>query len=65
MKSRKEKSKKQKKSAAIVTLHDIANMSDKGRKQIVKWLHQQASYVASKRTAKTFAKRYTARYLYV
>ena len=50
------------KTAAILTIHRAADMTRKGRADIVKWLRRQASLLT--RDADKLATRYTARYLY-
>lgn len=52
------------KSAAILTVYDISNMSPKGRNAIIKWLKQQISNIEKYHKVPGFSKRYTARYLY-
>jgi hypothetical protein len=50
------------KSAAVLTIHRPAEMSARGRTNIVKWLRRQATMLS--RYADKLASRYTARYLY-
>ena len=50
------------KSAAILTIHRPAEMSRRGRTDIVRWLRRQATMLS--RHADKLASRYTARYLY-
>ena len=48
--------------AASVTIHEISNMTDKGRKDICDWLRNLARDV--QREPESFAKTFRARYLY-
>ena len=52
------------KSAAILTVHDISDMTPKGRRSIIKWLRRQADDIEKYHKVPGFSKRYTARYLY-
>lgn len=54
---------KTEKSAAILTIHDAANMSAKGRRDVVAWLKRQAGFLETH--SKQLAKRFTARYIYL
>lgn len=56
------KPKRKSRSAAVLTIHDAANMTIKGRSDIVAWLYRQIYAVEFNH--KKLAKRYTARYLY-
>lgn len=51
-----------KKSAAILTVKDIALMTFQGRKNIVKWLKYQADMIL--KHPSEYSSRFTARYLY-
>lgn len=53
---------KSEKSAAILTIFDVAKMTPAGRKNIAKWLIQQAEFVLM--DGKYFTSRYTGRYIY-
>lgn len=55
-------SKAKTKSAAVLTIFDAPNMSEKGRKDIAAWLRRQAGFLL--KNNKELAKRFTARYLY-
>ena len=55
---------KKEKSAAILTVHGISEMSPKGRKEIIKWLKNQIKNIEKYHKDPGFAKRFTARYLY-
>ena len=50
------------KSAAIVTVFKASDMTPKGRKNVVKWLKQQADFID--KYPKELSPRFTARYLY-
>ena len=55
------------KTAAILTVYDISEMTPTGRKAICDWLRQQIKNINKYHHVngkKGFAKRYTARYLY-
>lgn len=52
------------KSAAILTVYDISDMSPKGRRDIINWLKKQISNIEKHHEKPGFAKRYTARYIY-
>ena len=52
------------KSAAILTVHRISDMTPKGRKDIIKWLESQIDNIKKYHKNPGFASRYTARYLY-
>ena len=55
--------KREVKSAAIVTIQAPGKMSDKGRRDIAKWLRMHANYLL--RHGKEYTKgRFTGRYLY-
>ncbi len=59
---------KKEKSAAILTVYGISDMTSKGRRDVVKWLNNQIKNIQKYhhvKGEKGFAKRYTARYLYV
>jgi hypothetical protein len=49
-------------SAAILTIFDASNMTNKGRRDISTWLKKQAEYLTKE--ADQFSKRYTARFIY-
>lgn len=53
-----------KKSAAILTVFNISKMTVKGRKAVLKWLHNQITDIEKYHAKPGFASRYTARYLY-
>ncbi len=48
--------------AAVITVHDASNMTQKGRHRIAEWMFRQAYFLMYH--SKELAKRYTARYLY-
>lgn len=50
------------KAAAILTIHDAAKMTPKGRAAVVKWITKQA--VLLDQYPDQLSTRYTARYLY-
>jgi hypothetical protein len=50
------------KSAAILTIHNAADMTPKGRKQIIAWLKNQIANVEQYHSQ--MSKRFTARYIY-
>ena len=50
------------KSAAKLTIFYAADMTKKGRRDVVKWLRRQAKFL--EKHNKEFSWRYTARYLY-
>ena len=52
------------KSAAILTVHKISEMTPKGRKAIIRWLKRQVENIEKHHKDPGFASRYTARYLY-
>lgn len=52
------------KSAAILTVFNISEMTEKGRAAIIDWIRQQAIYIRKYHKTPGFASRYTARYLY-
>lgn len=60
--TKKTKNVKSEKSAAILTVFDAAKMTPAGRKNIAKWLIQQAEFVLM--DGKYFTRRYTGRYMY-
>lgn len=51
------------KSAAVLTIHDAANMTDEGRADIARWLRRQITFLMKNNTE--LSSRYTARYLYI
>ena len=55
--------KRQKNAAAILTIWEASNMSDKGKKAIAEWLRQQAKNLL--KDGKNYSKRFTARYMYL
>jgi hypothetical protein len=58
---------KKEKSAAILTVYGISEMTPKGRKAIIDWLKHQISNIQKYHHVKGeagFSKKYTARYLY-
>jgi hypothetical protein len=50
------------KSAAILTIHNAADMTAKGKKDIAKWIDRQKEILL--KNNKELSGRYTARYLY-
>jgi hypothetical protein len=54
--------KKVPKSAAILTIKDAPNMSEKGKKEVAEWLKRQAKMLIKE--GDNYAKNFTARYLY-
>ena len=50
------------KSAAVLTVFRVSEMTPNGRRDILRWLQRQMRFI--KRDSKQLAKRYTARYLY-
>ena len=50
------------KSAAVVTIFAAPEMTSEGRKNVVKWLRQQARFL--EKYGPELAARFTARYLY-
>jgi hypothetical protein len=52
------------KSAAVLTVHRISDMTPKGRRSVIAWLKQQVSNIEKYHKDPGFASRYTARYLY-
>ena len=50
------------KSAAVVTIFDAPEMTLEGRKNVAKWLRQQARFL--EKYGPELAARFTARYLY-
>lgn len=52
------------KSAAILTIYDISNMTPKGRKAVLGWLKRQIKDIEKYHKVPGFSKRFTARYLY-
>jgi hypothetical protein len=48
--------------AASLTVYRVADMSDKGRKEICDWLRKQARDI--QREPESFGQRFRARYLY-
>jgi hypothetical protein len=50
------------KSAAIVTIRRAADMTTKGRRQVVAWLRKQADFL--EQYSKELSPRFCARYLY-
>jgi len=54
--------KKVPKSAAILTIKDVPNMSEKGKKDITDWLRWQVEMLIKE--GNNYAKNFTARYLY-
>lgn len=55
--------KRPKNAAAILTIWEASNMSDKGKKAIAEWLRQQAKNLL--KDGKNYSKRFTARYMYL
>ena len=55
---------KKEKSAAILTVFDIGQMTDRGRKAVLTWLKNQIRNIEKYHTKPGFASRYTARYIY-
>jgi hypothetical protein len=53
---------KTEKSAAIVTVHNVDDLSAQGKKDIANWLRRQARII--EKHADELEGRYTARYLY-
>lgn len=64
------KSKRNDKSAAILTIFDIGKMDLAGRKMIARWLRDKANMVVKEGAARldngksAFASRFTCRYIY-
>ena len=50
------------KSAVIITIHDSANMTTKGRKRIVAWMRRQAGFL--EKFHEELGKTYVARWRY-
>lgn len=50
------------KSAAALTIHRAGDMTEKGRKDIAKWLRRQARFL--EQDGEVYSSRFTARYLY-
>ncbi len=50
------------KAAAILTVHNAADMTEEGRKAVVKWLRKQAKFLMD--YPNELSPRFTARYLY-
>jgi hypothetical protein len=48
--------------AASFTVHEVANMTDDGRKDICKWMRRLASSILKE--PESFAKTFRARYIY-
>lgn len=53
---------KKEKAAAIITIFDPANLSPKGKRAIVKWIREQATFI--EKYNKEMGPRFRARYLY-
>lgn len=53
---------KKEKSAAVITIFDPADLSTKGRKDIARWMREQATFL--EKYNKEMASRYRARYIY-
>jgi hypothetical protein len=50
------------KSAAVITIKEVPEMSKRGRREVAAWMRKQADFLES--DGKSFSKRFTARYLY-
>ncbi len=51
------------KSAAILTIKEAHNMTEQGRKEIAKWIRDQADSL--EQHGENYSKKFTGRYLYV
>lgn len=64
MGSKKAPAKPKEKSAVILTVFDISDMTTAGRRAIIKWIRSQADNIEQYHKDPGFSKRYTARYIY-